>query len=450
MSHIMKTILILTAWGVLAGIAVAQSLPTPGNYSLSLQESLDLAFANNKDLQYQAQEVEAARAMITGTRSQFLPRVDVSGGYTRNGTILGLGGSPDAKKDIGIFTGYINDHNLNVGLQQLVYNGGGNIAAYQQAKKNLKIQEHLLKLHKSDVVFETTRLYNGMLLAQETERITQRLIDSAQSHYEDTEKKYAAGVVSRFDVLQSKVQISKISPELIRAHNAVQLIEAQLKKILGISQADLVALKDKLEYNLFEIKETELTNLALLSSPEINLQELNVDFSKLGIPLARAEGLPQVGVAVNDTYRSNDLGDMLNSHHENWNAGVAVTVPVFDGFSSKAKVDEARIKYAQALIVKDDVTDQVRVNVKQGCLDLKKAEALINSQKDNIAEAKESLRLSQVRYDNGEGTNLDVLDAQVSLSQVEKYYLAGIFDYVMAKAFLERVLGQNIAAESDR
>ena len=447
MIRILKLYMVLFGILAITSSGWCEDKPAPSSFSLSLDDAIQTAFQNNKDLQIQAKEVDAARAFLLGTKSEFLPQLSVNAGYTHNDTILSLGSSPGAKKDPGIYTGYIDDHQAGLSIGQMVYNGGANIAQYKQAKVNLGIQGQTLRVRKQFVAFETRRLYYGLLLAQETKRITQDLVNLAQSHYEDTKKKFDAGTVSQFDVLQSKVQVSKITPELINAKNAVELIIAELKRLLGLKMQDVVLLRDKLAYSSLEVNEDRFLQLALLNNPEMAASSLGVDVRKLGIELARAGGYPQVNAGFGVNFRSNDMTDMFNSRHDNWNSGFSVTMPIFDGFSSKARVDEARARYAQAFLGKEDFKDQITVDVKQACLELNKAEALIRSQKDNIEEAKDALRIAQVRYDNGEGTNLDVLDAQVSLSQLEKNYSEGIYEYLIAEAYLKRILGEEIAAE---
>ena len=115
--------------------------------------------------------------------------------------------------------------------------------------------------------------------------------------------------------------------------------------------------------------------------------------------------------------------------------------------STKAKVDAAKAKYAQAFLSRENVADQLAVDVKSSCLDMKKSEAIIKSQKDAIIEAKEALKIAIIGYDSGVTTNLDVLDTQVSLSQVEKNLSEGIYDYLMAKAQLDRIMGRETYSE---
>jgi len=418
--------------------------------SLSLGDAIAIAFKNNKDIQIQEQEIDIAKAQILGARSEFLPKLNLNASYTHNGTILNLSSvsSGGAKKDIGVVSGYKNDNKLGVSIDESVYNGGANIANFKQVLLGLKVQEETSRSCKLDVEFETKRLYYGLLLAYETERIAQDLVNQSQSHYEDVKNKFSQGTASRFDILQSKVQVSKLTPELIKAKNAIDLIMADLKKLLGFKMQDSFNLKEKLSYSLIQIEEGEFLKLAYLNKPEMVLKSLGIDISKWAIEMAKAGNRPQINADLGYSYRSNNLRNMLNNRHSNWNAGFSVTIPIFDGFSTKAKVDETKARYAQATKELENLSDQIAVDIKRGCLDLNQAQTIIDSSKDNVEEAKEALRIAQVSYDNGVGTNLDVLDTQVSLSQIEQNYSSAIYDYLMAKAYLDRTMGKGFLEEA--
>jgi len=329
-------------------------------------------------------------------------------------------------------------------LSQIIYNGGFNTANLNQARLSLKAAEETLRAKKLDIEFEARRLYYGLLLAYETNRIAQELTDNARDHYEDVKNRYAQGLSSRFDLLQSSVQFSLTIPELVKAKNAVELIKAELKKLLAYKQQEPLELADKrLKYGLIEIKEGDFLKQAYLNRPEMALKTLGIDISKWSIQMARSGWRPQVNAGAGYDFRSNNLGNIINKSHSNWNVGLAISMPVFDGFSTKAKVDAAKARYSQAVLTKENLIDQIAVDVRQACLDLRQAEAVINSQKDNVGQAKEALQIANVSYDNGEAKNLDVLDAQVSLGQIETNLSQGIYDYLMARTELDRTLGKS-------
>ncbi|MDD5561664.1 MAG: TolC family protein [Candidatus Omnitrophica bacterium] len=422
-----------------AGMLCAQEEP------LSLRDVILAAFKNNIDIHIQEQELAVATSDILGAKSEFLPQLDLNAGYRRNGAVAStLSGG---KKDAGVFTGYKNDNSLGAGLSQVVYNGGFNTANLKQARLGLKTSEETLRAKKLDIEFEAKRLYYGLLLAYETERIAQELTDNAKDHYEDVKNRYAQGLSSRFDLLQSSVQVSLTLPELVKARNAVELIKAELKKLLSYKQQMAIEVADKhLSYTLIEIKEDDFLKQAYLNKPEMSLRTLGIDINKWSIEMAKSGWRPQVNANAGYDFRSNNLGNMINKSHNNWNIGLTFSVAVFDGFSTKAKVDAAKVRYAQAVLSKENLVEQIAVDVRQACLDLNQAEQVINSQKDNVGQAREALEIARVSYDNGEAKNLDVLDAQVSLGQIETNLSQAIYDYLMAQAQLDRTMGKSFLA----
>jgi outer membrane protein TolC len=430
--------------------AFCEEKPPLGKVFLrSLEEAVVMAYRNNRDIQAQEKQIAVAKADILGARSAFLPNLDLNAGYTRNGDVLRASTATASKKDYGVFGGYKNNNRLGLSLDEMIYNGGADIAAFKQARLVFDEQLQTLRAVKLNVEFETRRLYYGLLLGYETRRIAENLVTQAQAHYEDTKRKFEQGTASRFDVLQSKVQVSLLMPELINALNAIDLIQAELNKLLGLNVQDSIVIEDEMQYFPIAIEEDEFLKQAYLHKPEMILQSLGIDVNKWGIRLAKSGWLPQVSAGAEYFYQSNNTANMFNTRHNNWNVGVSVSLPIFDGFATKAKVDAARALYAQSLITRENVSDQIAVDVRKACLDLRQAASIISSQEDNLEDAREALKISNVRYDNGIGINLDVLDAQVSLAQVEENLAQGIYDYLMAQAQLDRTMGKEFLTAAE-
>ena len=440
-------IFLVSAFGQKSEAAEIKLIPAEGPVlSLKLDDAIITAYNSNKDIQIQEQQVSLSRAQILGARSNFLPKVDLNAGYTYNSAVLGesLSSVQIGKKDIGVYSGYKNDNTLGVTFTEEIYKGGANIAEFNQSKINLRIQEETLRAKKLDIEFETQRLYYGLLLSYETERIMKGLLAQAEAHYLNVRSKFQQGTASRFDVLQSKVHVATIVPEAIKAENAIYLIKAELKKLLDLAMEDRLDLIDKLTYSEINIDESKFLSQAYLDKPEMVLKALGVDIKKWSIQMARANGRLKVLAQAGYSYRSDNWNNMFNQKHNIWSAGVSLSMPIFDGFYTKAKVEAAKARYQQAILSKEDMALQVAVNVKRACLDLIKSEAIIISQRDSVYEAQEALKISEISYDNGVGINLDVLDAQVALSQIERNLSEATYDYLMAEAFLNRTRGKEI------
>ncbi len=410
--------------------------------SLSLDDTIRMALYNNRDIKIQEQEVDFARANIVVAQSNFFPQASIGYGFTYNDAVATTNSLTNTRKDTRVFTGYKSDNQLTLNGSQMIYDGGASIASLKEARVRLKIQEETLAARRLDIEFEAKRLFYGLLLAYETLRINQDLVDQSQAHYENVRNKFEQGTSSRFDVLQSKVQVSKLIPPLVQAENSIEIISNDLKKLLYLDIECAIELKDSLRYRPVDINPEEFLSEAYKNSPEMRLKILGVDLEKRAIEFAKSGWYPNINAAGNYLYTSDKIMDMINPRHDNWNLGISATFSIFDGMSTLAKVKEARARYSQAFLSKENIIEQIAVDIRRGCLDLKEAHAIILSQKDSLAEAKDALNISYIGYDNGVMINLDVIDAQVSLSQVEKNLVGGIYDYLMAMAFLDRVMGR--------
>ncbi len=418
---------------------------------LSIEGAIGTAYQSNLEIQIQESQIKAAEAGVVEAKSYFLPKVNLDGSYTYRDASLNnnLAVSSGSKKDIGILTGYQNDNEMGLVVTESVYSGGANRARFKEAGVSLKIQQETLRARKLDVAFEAKRLFYGLMLAYETRDIMEDLLFQAQAHYEDTEHMFNQGTASKFDVLQSKVHVSTIVPEVVKAANSIELIEAELKKLLDYSMDDYLEITGTLVSPFIEINEKSFLSEAYLEKPEMILKALGVDLSKWAIEMAKSTHRPQVDVSGGYNYKSNDWADMFNKRHNNWTAEVAVTIPIFDGFYTKARVDAAKERYAQAVLSEDDFSQQLAVDIRRACLDLKKARDIIISQEDTVVEAEEALRISEVGFKNGVATNLDVIDAMVSLSHVRENLSNGRYDYLMAKAYLDKTRGREWAVYDD-
>ncbi len=407
--------------------------------SFNLKGAILTAFNNNKDLQIQQRQLDVAKADILNARSRFLPQVNAQASYTHNDKVLAEN----------IFSGYRNDNQLGLNVTESIYSGGANMANLKQARIGLQEQLQTLRAKKLDVEFEVKRLYYGLLFAYENERIAREALEQSKAHYANVKEKFEKGTASRFDVLQSGVQVSLLVPALVKARNDVHLIKAELNKVLGVRIDTPVETRERLAYKNIEIREQDFLKTAYLNKPEMILKGLGIDLNKWAIQMAKSGYRPKLDAAAGYSLRSNNLGNLASRRSSNWDVGVFLNIPIFEGFSTKAQVDAAKARYSASILDKENLSDQIAVDVRNACLNLKESEAIINSQKDHIGEAREALRIAEISYNSGVAINLDVLDAQISLSQVQTNLASGIYDYLMAEASLRRAMGESFVKEGD-
>jgi outer membrane protein TolC len=426
--------------------AASKAVGDEGGRMLTLKDAIRTAMMNNLAIRIQEEEVEYAKGNVTYATSEFMPQINGKYDYVYNSSVLYSNALPGHRVDTRVYTGFKNDNAIGITATETVYNGGANVANLKEAKISLKIARETLRAAKLDIEFETKRLFYGLLLAYETRRIAQDLVDQAVAHYEEVRSMYSQGTASRYDLLVSRVKISTTLPQLISADNATQLIKAELKKLLVIDLLDPILFDGRLKHREVLIEEQKFLTDAYADNPQMRIKILGVDLNKWAIEFAKAGWLPQVSANFSGMYRTDNLINMVNPQHGIYALGVSATMPIFDGFATMGKVEEARAKYNQARYRKQDFADQLAVDVLSACLDIRKAKSLIDAETDSVVKAREALRLSEVRYRNGVGINLEVFDSEVSLAQVEQSLAQAEYDYIMGKAQLDRLMGREYQA----
>jgi outer membrane protein len=133
----------------------------------------------------------------------------------------------------------------------------------------------------------------------------------------------------------------------------------------------------------------------------------------------------------------------LLNYTESWNVGVQLTVPLFSGFESRAKLDEFRAALSQAKANARNQELQILSTLESGYLNLILAGKQIEVAKEGLRTARENLDLAEGRYQAGVGTMLEVTDARVSWIQSENDYIQSFYDYRVARYSLERTLGRD-------
>ena len=125
-----------------------------------------------------------------------------------------------------------------------------------------------------------------------------------------------------------------------------------------------------------------------------------------------------------------------------WNIGVQINIPIFDGMATRANVQQAKSGLEQMQLAKHQRINFVEFEVRTAYLNLIQAKSSIDVQKETVAQAEESMRIANLRYDNGMLTSVELTDAQLALAQAEVNHLQARHDYVVEFARLERAVGQ--------
>jgi outer membrane protein len=418
---------------------------------LSQLEALNIALQQNATILKAQNDLDASYGIVVQTRAIALPQLTASGQYkyTQPSDIetIPFPGFQQANQD------------WNAGLQlvQTIYSGGKLVAAVKAAR--LTKQQALAQFQTTiqDTLLSTRTAYYDALLALEQITVHEASVKLLQNELEDQQSRYKAGTVPKFNVLRAEVQLANERPLLIQARNSYRIAKNNLSNLLGYNLPRDVwedvpmHLSDKLDATPYEVdlpsgiaraleKRSELVALRKTES----LQELNVVNAKAGykptLQVFAGYNWFNAQYAVPPTTAPLEL----NQDFQGYNAGAQISWDIFDGLLTHGKVMQARSNYEKSKTDLADESRQIELQVRTAYSDFVEAREVLDSQKTVQAEAEEALRESRARFDAGTGTQLDVLDAETSLTQARATDAQALHDYDTARAQLERAIGEDM------
>ena len=333
--------------------------------------------------------------------------------------------------------------------RQILYSGGQVSAGIRIAK--LTEDQTIFKLRDViDAAISTVRqqfytvLVNKALIGVQQEQVT-----LLQSQLQDQQNRFEAGTVPRFNVLQAEVALANAQPALIQARNNFHIAQLQLAKTLGVETRNLPARQEP--FNLIGSLAippiyTDLAHglqLARERRPFLKAQRQNILIEVESITVAAAGYKPTLSANAGYTVENDRTSKSLADTVSGWFFGVSGSWAIFDGFETYGKIKQAKARLNEARVNYEDSVQQVDLEVQQSWANLQQATETIASQKKNIEQAEEAVRLARERLAAGAGTQLDVLNSTVALAQSQTTELQARLSYNTALAEFERVTGAN-------
>jgi outer membrane protein len=241
-------------------------------------------------------------------------------------------------------------------------------------------------------------------------------------------------------LLRAKVQLTNAQSALDEAKNNLAKSMLYLAKTIGVEDTAF-SLTGSFVREPFEAEEGDLIAKALAGRTELGMLAAQMGMQKSSIRVAQSGDKPSLyafsGYSVQNGFNPLEPNKFI----ENWNAGVQLSIPLFDGFYARNKTEEARIDLKKAEIQDRDLRDFIRMQVRQTLLSLKLAEDKMTAQAQNIELSKEALKTAEIQYANGVISSLDLTDIQQALIQSELLYTQALFNHIMSKLDLCKAVG---------
>jgi outer membrane protein len=185
-------------------------------------------------------------------------------------------------------------------------------------------------------------------------------------------------------------------------------------------------------------------NQALGKRIEIRQLLLQEEAADSLVSLARSGHWPNLLLNSAFSRQNSSLYSTGHAWTNSWTSTLSLTIPLFEGFATKAKVKQATSQKEQILLTKAQLIDSIKIEVKQAYFTLDQAKDNIAGQSENVDTAKDNLRIAQERYKLGLMSDIEVRDAELTLTQAEINYYQATYEYIMAQAKVEKAIADTL------
>jgi outer membrane protein TolC len=409
----------------------------------TLKESIDLALKQNPAVQASRKKADAAGAKLNQALGAFFPTVNLSGSlakvYTQPATIVFNGTA---------ITAGINDSqnvkSVQASLSQPVF-----VAAlfpgYGIARKGADIAAQDLRKISLETTFNVTQNYFGVIRAGRGLKVAQESQDMANSHLRQVQSMVNAGVATKADLLRAEVQVANSDVAVTKAKNALELAKDAYNNAVGNDLEQPVNLAEEsftgTVTGLPDYK--NLLQQAFAYRPDWQGYLLATGISQDTLRVAQTDYWPSVTLSAATGNQINE-NPVYNSNVNSWNVTGAASWKLFDGLGRENRIREAAANLDAQKATEEQVRKGIALEVRDAYLNLNSALDTIGSSKKAVDSAEESYKVSDTRFMSGAGTNLEVIDAQVSLNQARFNLLQALFDVEVAKARINKVVGKEV------
>ncbi len=399
---------------------------------LSLDRCIQIALLKQPSILAAFYTVEVNRSRIGEAQSNYYPQIGASGGYTRIKPIFetvsgGFINSPSA----------FDQYTSSLTLSQNIYDFGKTSSQVKIQKFNFDSAGSDLETSKEQIVLNVRQTYYSVIQAARNRAVAEEAVGQYQQHLEQSRGFYEVGTKPRYDVITAEVNLSNAKLNLITADNALKIARVNLNNAIGVSNAPAYTIEDTLTFNKYEITLDGALSRAMANRPDIQSLVLRRKAAEENVSFARTGYYP--ALTGNAAYNWEGTRLPLES---GWNAGIAITVPIFSGFLTKHQVAEAESNLNVALANEAVVRQNVVLDVQQSYLNLKQAEDSIATAGLAVQQATENLDIANGRYAAGVGNPIEVTDAQVTYSNAKLAYIQALTNYNVAHASLLKAMGE--------
>lgn len=443
---------ILLATSILFALNVAGQ-EMNDNY-LTLQQCLDYAYEHNQNIIIANLEMDVSKAKTGEYLSAGFPQLDGIASVNKNFILRRTwvdGSNFDSSVPEGTLIelefGTPYDSDMGLYLSQMVFNGSYFVGV-KAAKtyQELSRKDHIKS--KIDVTESVTKAYYSVLVNQMLSETVNSNFQRLDSLLHETTIMQENGFAELLDLNRTKVEYNNIKTQKTNSERAVEISKELLKFQMGMPVEQSLEIAEKLADLDFIVEKELQMNYSYQRRIEYSQLETSRKLAELEMRNNKSQYLPKIDLnfawGMNAGVKNfGDLGEFNNRRV--WTdyqlGGLTFNLPIFDGLYKSKKIQQNKLKIKQLEYQRLMLENSIQMEVNQMRKTLIMNRDLLRSQEENMKLAESVYNQTKIKYQEGVGTNLEVIDADNSFKQSQSNYLNALYDALIAHVDYQKALG---------
>lgn len=379
---------------------------------------------------------------------QTFPNFIAAGTYgvlAKEGVLNSQGVPITSPNDFGIIQAQFGtkfNNSLGVSLQQLLFDGQV-FVGLQARRSTIELAEKTAEVTEENVRANIYKIYYQLAASKNQLNILDANISRLQKLASDTRKLYENGFAEKLDISKLDVQLANLETDRLKALNTINNGFLGLKLLMGMPVRDTLILTDSVTYTDIRSGVLEATQYNYTDRKEYQQAQIGLRLGDYNIRRYKLSKLPTVSLSSNYNLvrQSNELG-----FGGRWNKssliGVNINVPIFRGFAVDARIENARLQQQKNVNNLEALKLTIDRDVQQAVNNYTNALATLDAQKRNMDLAETVYNQTQLKFQNGIGSQTEISTAQSDLLVAQNNYILSLYDAINARIDFLKATGK--------
>jgi outer membrane protein len=437
-------VLILGGIFIVTSDSAAQQVQT-----ITFDQAVRLALEQNVALQQMENQTEIQAINVSRQRMNFFPTLSIgSQGRQRYGRTF--------SEAEGQIVNEARDFGLGVDASVNLFRGFGDVASYERAQLQLEAGTSNLEWQRQTTVFNVMSTYLTLIERREVIGIREEALEAQRQQLAQIEQFTAVGTRPISDLYQQQAQVASFELELLQAQRLYQLSEASLIQLLQLDPFGNYAFEapdvDELELAIESYQPGQLLREAFDRRRDIEARQYAIEAADRNIRAARSTIWPSLNLSggVGSNYsdvRALSFSDQFFRDNRSGSFTLSLSFPVFDRFSTRNNVQQARVELSNAELALEGTRQDVAVQVRQAYLDYLTAAKRVEVSEVQLTAANQALEAEQERYNLGAATLVELSQARALQVQAASNRVQARYDMVFQERLLDYYTGRLVPGQ---